>query len=262
MSDRGNFTTWFNGANSVADAIMVGGIATGDVFEVDAADTTDPSWIGGTATYNGTDELDAGELTSGWWTLADWDLQPAATAITATGTSTGTTSLTLAGVAGGTIVAGMSVAGTGVPAGLVILGQISGTAGGAGVYLTSKASTLSAVTLTFTATSSFPAFAPILPPPLVGQGSGSTPPFPPPSIPPPAGPLVGPAIAPAGVPPSTAGITQPQFKTGSATSPAIATFFPAFTTSGWPVPPVQITNTPPPTMLPTSPRPVNATGIP
>jgi hypothetical protein len=63
----------------------------------------------------------------------------------------------------------------------------------------------------------FPGFTPIYPPPPVGQGSGSTPPFPPPSIPPPAGPLVGPVFGSGGTshtsPTGTVVITWPGFST-------------------------------------------------
>jgi hypothetical protein len=80
----------------------------------------------------------------------------------------------------------------------------------------------------------FPAFVPIIPPPLIGAAQ-TIPTFPPPTPPPighvPVGPLVGPAIAPAGVPPSLAGVVQPQYKTGSATSPAANGYFPQFTTT-------------------------------
>ena len=166
---------------------------------------------------------------------------------TGTGTSTGTTSLTVASVTG-TIQLPSAVTGTGVPAGTTIISQSSGTRGGAGFYVTSASTTLTAIALTFTPSSTavfFPDFVPILPPPLVGQGSGSTPPFPPPSIPPPAGPLVGPAIAAAGVPPSTAGITQPII---AGSHPAV---FPDFSTT-WPNPPVQGSTTQPPPSLPTT----------
>jgi hypothetical protein len=80
----------------------------------------------------------------------------------------------------------------------------------------------------------FPAFIPIIPPPLIGNAQ-TIPTFPPPTPPPigqvPVGPLVGPAIAPAGVPPSVAGVVQPQYKTGSATVPTAASLFPEFTTT-------------------------------
>jgi hypothetical protein len=91
----------------------------------------------------------------------------------------------------------------------------------------------------------FPAFTPIIPPPPFGLP-------PPPTFPPttgttpvkvPVGPLVGPAIRPAPVPPSLAGVQQPQFKSGSATLPA--SYFPDFTTT-FPNPPVSIQTTPPP----------------
>jgi hypothetical protein len=79
----------------------------------------------------------------------------------------------------------------------------------------------------------FPAFVPIIPPPPIGAAQ-AIPAFPPPTPPPighvPVGQLVGPAIAPAAVPPSLAGVVQPQYKTGSATTPP--GYFPSFTTTG------------------------------
>jgi hypothetical protein len=66
---------------------------------------------------------------------------------TATGTSTGTTSLTLAGVTGAVLL-GATITGTGVPASTTIVAQQSGTSGGAGVYTTSQATTLTNVALT------------------------------------------------------------------------------------------------------------------
>jgi hypothetical protein len=68
---------------------------------------------------------------------------------TATGTSTGTTALTLASVAG-VVLIGSTVTGTGVPAGLTIVSQQSGTLGGAGVYITSAVTTLTSIALTIT----------------------------------------------------------------------------------------------------------------
>jgi hypothetical protein len=66
-----------------------------------------------------------------------------------TGTSTGTTSLVMTAVTG-SIMIGATVAGAGVPAGVTIVSQASGTTGGAGTYITSAATTLSAVALTIT----------------------------------------------------------------------------------------------------------------
>lgn len=68
---------------------------------------------------------------------------------TFTGTGSGT-NLTVSAVASGTIVPGPGflVTGTGVPASTVILSQTSGTTGGAGVYVTSAATTSSGATLT------------------------------------------------------------------------------------------------------------------
>ena len=67
--------------------------------------------------------------------------------VTATGTGAGT-NLTVSAVTG-TISIGATVTGTGVPAGTTIVGQSSGTPGGAGVYVTSAATTASAAALTF-----------------------------------------------------------------------------------------------------------------
>lgn len=90
----------------------------------------------------------------------------------------------------------------------------------------------------------FPLFTPIIPTSVFPPGGGvgsigdpiGVPTFPPPTPPPigtvPVGPLVGPAISPAPVPPSLAGVVQPQYKTGSATSPTAASWFPQFTTTG------------------------------
>lgn len=68
---------------------------------------------------------------------------------TGTGTASNSTSLTVAAAAGGAIVNGATIMGGTVPTGTTILGQISGTTGGNGVYLTSAALNLSSVPLTF-----------------------------------------------------------------------------------------------------------------
>jgi hypothetical protein len=97
-----------------------------------------------------------------------------------------------------------------------------------------------------TSPSTFPTFTPLFPPPLVGQGGGAPPTFPPPTPPPighiPAGVLVGPAIAAASVPPSVAGITQPVFTFGNATTPPVTAAFPQQTTT-YPHPPIIINST-------------------
>jgi hypothetical protein len=91
----------------------------------------------------------------------------------------------------------------------------------------------------------FPTFTPIYPPPPVGIPA-SLPTFPPTTgstpITVPTGPLVGPAIAPAGVPPSDAGVVQPQYGSGSATSPLGSALFPNFNTT-FPVPTIVISAT-------------------
>jgi len=68
---------------------------------------------------------------------------------TGVGNSTGTTSLTLTGVTG-IVKVGAVVTGTGVPAGLTIMSQTSGSTGGNGVYVTNAVSTLGNIALTFT----------------------------------------------------------------------------------------------------------------
>lgn len=87
---------------------------------------------------------------------------------------------------------------------------------------------------------------PIIPPPPIGQDK-PTPIFPPPTPPPigvvPVGDLVGPAVKPANVPPSLAGVEQPQFGTGSKTAPTAASWFPDFTTHP-PYPPIVVHTAP------------------
>lgn len=93
----------------------------------------------------------------------------------------------------------------------------------------------------------FPAFTPILPPPPVGVPPPPT--FPPTGsntapVPVPVGPLADPiAIGPPAVPPSVAGVPQPQFGSGSATAPPVNGYFPEFTTTP-PSPPIVITQSP------------------
>jgi hypothetical protein len=71
---------------------------------------------------------------------------------TATGTATGT-ALALT-VVTGTIVNGATVSGQGVPPGTIIVGQQSGTTGGAGTYTTNQATTAAAAPLAFVPPSS------------------------------------------------------------------------------------------------------------
>lgn len=70
--------------------------------------------------------------------------------IHATGNSTNTENLTLSAVTGGSILIGSDVAGAGVPAGTKLIAQVSGVAGGAGVYTTNHPTTLTNVALTIT----------------------------------------------------------------------------------------------------------------
>ena len=76
---------------------------------------------------------------------------PPGPAATGTGSASGT-SLTVSAVTG-TIVTGATITGGGVPVAppaTTVLGQISGTPGGAGVYLTSQSTTATSAALTFT----------------------------------------------------------------------------------------------------------------
>jgi hypothetical protein len=65
-------------------------------------------------------------------------------AFTGTGSGTALTTTSVTGI----ILVGDTVVGTGVPADTVIVAQVSGTTGGAGVYTTSKATTSSSASLT------------------------------------------------------------------------------------------------------------------
>lgn len=65
------------------------------------------------------------------------------------GSASGSTSLTVSGVTN-SILLNSTVAGPGVPSGVTIISQLSGTPGGDGVYRTSAPLTLSSVALTFT----------------------------------------------------------------------------------------------------------------
>ena len=179
-------------------------------------------------------------------------LLPPVTAVVGVGGASGT-SLPVTGVSG-KIQLGMTVTGTGIPAGTTIVAQTAGTTpGGAGTYKTSAATTAAAAaSVTFTAGPSlafFPAFSPIVPPPVFGVGGGPPPTFPPPTPPPigavPIGPLVGPAVAAAAVPPSTPGFAQPRFAGAgnNATTPAAGYWFPGLFTTTFPKPPIVFTNT-------------------
>lgn len=78
---------------------------------------------------------------------------PPGPAATGTGTASGTPANNLAVTAvTGTIQQGATVTGAGIPAGAAttILGQVSGTTGGAGTYLTSQATSALSSALTFT----------------------------------------------------------------------------------------------------------------
>ena len=156
---------------------------------------------------------------------------------TGTGTSTGTTTLAVASVTG-TIVLGSVMTGAGVPAGTTLVRQTSGPPGGAGNYITSVATTLAGIPITFTPGPTIPFFPDfVTPTPPVAGGYPPPPQFPPlsPNTTPvavPVGPKATPEpVVPAAVPPSVAGVVQPTYKTGSATAPPANGYFPQFTTT-------------------------------
>lgn len=113
--------------------------------------------------------------------------------------------------------------------------------------------------------------SPIIPPPTIGDPEGF-PVFPPTGtgtapVPVPIGPLVGPAVPAAPVPPSVAGFPQPQYTTGSGTTPTAAALFPAFTAAGPNPPIIVVTSAPPPPIplpLPTTPgtQPIIISAVP
>ena len=156
----------------------------------------------------------------------------------------------------GVVQLGSTITGSGVPANTTIVRQQSGPFGKNGVYTTSVATTLTAITLTFTVGPTvpvFPDFTPIVPPPPIGADK-AVPPFPPPTPPPigtvPVGDLIGPVIALASVPPSVAGIPQPVI---GGDNPY---HFPDFS-STFPVPTIVVDNvlligTPPPPQTPST----------
>ena len=94
-----------------------------------------------------------------------------------------------------------------------------------------------------TPTSLFPALFPSLPTPVGADQPIPT--FPPPTPPPighvPVGEFAYMDVQPGPVGISVAGIVQPVFRTGSATSPTAASFFPSFTAT-FPNPPITVSN--------------------
>jgi hypothetical protein len=158
--------------------------------------------------------------------MTDPETLAAPPAATATGTSTGTTALTLSAVTGHIWVPS-AVSGAGVPAGTIIVAGPQ--AGGAGVYTTNQNTTLTAAALTFTPSSTavvFPDFVPPSPP--VAAGNPPPPAFPPPSIPAPTGPLGGPLFTSGGT-----SNTSPSYS-----NPVV---FPGFSTT-FPNPPITVSN--------------------
>jgi hypothetical protein len=81
----------------------------------------------------------------------------------AVGTGAGT-NLTISNVSGAYINAGASVVGTGIPAGTTITSQLSGTPGGAGIYMTNNPTTAAAASLTIQNSSPSPNAPGYIPP--------------------------------------------------------------------------------------------------
>ena len=130
---------------------------------------------------------------------------PGVAVATGVGTATGT-SLAVTTVAG-SIAIGATVSGLGVPAGTVILQQISGTAGAAGTYLTNQATTAAAAPLAFT------------PPPVspvVATGTGASTGTTALTMTAVAGTIaIGSTVSGSGVPPSTSILAQQSGTAGS-----------------------------------------------
>lgn len=72
-------------------------------------------------------------------------------AISVTGAIADTGVLTVSAVGSGTIIPGMEITGTGVPAGTYIQSQLSGTTGGTGTYQTNTTTVVASTTLTASA---------------------------------------------------------------------------------------------------------------
>lgn len=122
IHNAGDFWALLTGANAaVKGSAIYANYATGDVTAVAAP---------GNASV----------------TAAMGSTNTAALGFTSTGTGSGT-NLTLSAVTG-VVTPGDAISGTGVPANATIVSQTSGTPGGAGVYVTSVATTASAATVT------------------------------------------------------------------------------------------------------------------
>jgi hypothetical protein len=134
-------TTSLTVSNVAGGAIDIGDIVTGTGVPTGTTITAQPSGTpgaAGTYTTNVALTLSNAALT----------FTPPPGVATGTGTATGT-SLAVTAV-NGAIITGATVSGLGVPSGTTIVSQQSGTAGGAGTYTTSVATTASAAPLAFT----------------------------------------------------------------------------------------------------------------
>jgi hypothetical protein len=128
--------------SSVAGTITIGATVSGAGIP---AGTTIMAQQSGTTGSNGV--YTTSQPTTANGTTVAFTPPPSVTVATATGTATGT-SLAVTNV-NGSIVIGATVSGAGVPAGVTVVNQMSGTAGAAGTYTTSAATTATAAPLAF-----------------------------------------------------------------------------------------------------------------
>jgi hypothetical protein len=139
--------TLFVGSTNAPDALIQGRIV-GGTLTVDSV-TSGAVAIGQTLTDLLGLVVDGTTITAG--AGSSWTVVPSQTlGATFTGTGSGT-NLTASAVTG-TIAVGETITGTGVPANTKVVSQTSGTPGGAGVYVTSNATTSTAQALKSSAT--------------------------------------------------------------------------------------------------------------
>ncbi|NBU29972.1 MAG: hypothetical protein EBS41_00420 [Actinobacteria bacterium] len=146
---QASFTATFSGTVMSVSAMTSGTLAVGQSVSTAGGTftiSTLGTGTGGTGTYN----------MSGSYTNATATSYTATRVIPATVTgqvavvtgSIATTSLNVTAVTSGTISPGQTISGTGVTAGTKILGQVSGTAGGIGIYTVSVSQTVASTTVT------------------------------------------------------------------------------------------------------------------
>ena len=147
---QASFTATFSSTTMTVSAISSGTLAVGQSVVISTGATLTISALG-----TGTGGV-------GTYTMSSTSSNPSSQAYTATrvipATITGqvavvtgsiaTTSLTVTAVTSGTISPGQVISGTGITAGTQIMGQVSGTTGGSGIYTVSVSQTVSATTVT------------------------------------------------------------------------------------------------------------------